>query len=134
LQPENDRYDSHATGEGAQELLRVIAKQAPEIRVLLDVGAQVLDLQNHEVAKAWLQIKQDAKAAIYFNKYDELVVLTRDQVVEQFAASSFAQQVDQCVLYLDDAHTRGTDVKLPREFRAAVTLGSKVTKDRLVQG
>jgi hypothetical protein len=134
LQPENDRYDSHAAGEGAQELLQVIAKQAPEIRVLLDVGAQVLDLHNDEVAKVWLEIKQDAKAAIYFNKHDELVVLTRDQVVEPFAASSFAQQVNQCVLYLDDAHTRGTDVKLPREFRAAVTLGPKVTKDRLVQG
>ncbi|KAJ8583955.1 hypothetical protein M405DRAFT_708883, partial [Rhizopogon salebrosus TDB-379] len=134
LQPENDRYDSHAAGEGARELLQAIANQTPEIRVLLDVGAQVLDLQNHEVAKAWLEIKQDAKAAIYFNKHDELVVLTRDQVVEPFTASSFAHQVNQCVLYLDDAHTRGTDVKLPREFRAAVTLGPKVTKDRLVQG
>jgi CheY-like chemotaxis protein len=134
LQPENDRYNSHAAGEGALELLQVIAKQAPEIRVLLDVGAQVLDLQNDEVAKAWLEIKQDAKAAIYFNKHDELVVLTRDQVVEPFTASSFAQRVDQCVLYLDDAHTRGIDIKLPREFRAAVTLGPKVTKDRLVQG
>jgi len=62
------------------------------------------------------------------------VVRTRDHVIEPFSASSFAQQVDQCVLYLDDEHTRGTDVKLPRGFRAAVTLGPKVTKDRLVQG
>jgi hypothetical protein len=134
LQTENDHYDSHATDKGARGLLQVIAKQTPEIRVLLDVGAQVLDLQNDEVAKAWLEINQGAKAAIYFNKHDELVVRTRDQVVESFTASCFAQQLDQCVLYLDDAHTRGTDVKLPRGFRAAVTLGPKVTKDRLVQG
>ncbi|OAX31197.1 hypothetical protein K503DRAFT_649912, partial [Rhizopogon vinicolor AM-OR11-026] len=137
LQKESDHYyhyDPHATDEGARGLLQVIAKQMPEIRVLLDVGAQVLDLQNDEVAKAWLEINQGAKAAIYFNKHDELVVLSRDQVVEPFTASCFAQQLDQCVLYLDDAHTRGTDVKLPRGFRAAVTLGPKVTKDRLVQG
>jgi hypothetical protein len=134
LQQEHDHYDSHAVGEGARELLGVIAKQSPEIRVLLDVGAQVLDLQNDEVAKMWLEINQDAQAAIYFNKNDELVVRTRDQVIEPFTSSCFSQQLDRCVLYLDDAHTRGTDVKLPREFRAAVTLGPKVTKDRLVQG
>lgn len=134
LQQEHDHYDSHAIGEGSRELLEVIAKQSPEIRVLLDVGAQVFDLQNDEVAKMWLEINQDAQAAIYFNKHDELVVRTRDQVIEPFASSCFSQQLDRCVLYLDDAHTRGTDVKLPREFRAAVTLGPKVTKDRLVQG
>lgn len=135
LQQENDHYDdSLVAGGGARELLDVIAKQSPEIRVLLDVGAQVLDLQNDEVAKMWLDINQEAQAAIYFNKYDELVVCTRDHVIELFSASSFAQQIDQCVLYLDDEHTRGTDVKMPRGFRAAVTLGPKVTKDRLVQG
>ncbi|KAG1848861.1 hypothetical protein F4604DRAFT_127913 [Suillus subluteus] len=134
LQCENDHYDSHAAGKGALELLRVIAKQLPEIRVLLDVGARVLELQNDEVADMWLEINQDAQAAIYFNEHDELVVRTRDQVVEPFVVSYYAQQLDKCVLYLDDAHTRGTDVNLPRGFRAAVTLGPKVTKDRLVQG
>ena len=134
LQDENDRYDSHAAGESALELLRVITKQSPQIQVLLDVGAQVVDMQNDEVAKAWLEVNQGAQAAVYFNRHDELVVRTRDQVIEPFASSCFSQQMEQCVLYLDDAHTRGTDVKLPREFRAAVTLGPKVTKDRLVQG
>ncbi|KAG2078006.1 hypothetical protein BDR04DRAFT_1087703 [Suillus decipiens] len=134
LQQENNCYDLLAAGGGARELLNAIAKQSPEIRVLLDVGAQVLDLPNDGVAKMWLDINKDAQAAIYFNKHDELVVRTRDHIVEPFSASSFAQQADQCVLYLDDEHTRGTDVKLPRGFRAAVTLGSKVTKDRLVQG
>ncbi|KAG1751783.1 hypothetical protein EDB19DRAFT_1893122 [Suillus lakei] len=134
LQQENDRYYLLAASGGAEELLKVIAKQSPKIRVLLDVGAQVLDLQNDEVAKRWLDINRDAQAAIYFNRHDELVVRTRDHVIEPFSASSFAQQLDQCVLYLDDEHTRGTDVKLPRGFCAAVTLGPKVTKDRLVQG
>ena len=48
--------------------------------------------------------------------------------------SSFAQQMDECLVYLDEAHTRGTDLKLPTNYRAAVTLGPDLTKDRLVQG
>ncbi|KAG1857715.1 hypothetical protein DFJ58DRAFT_878168 [Suillus subalutaceus] len=134
LQQENDHYDLLTAGGNAGELLNVITTQSPEIRVLLDVGAQVLELRNDEVAKMWLDINQDAQAAIFFDRHDELVVCTRDHVIEPFSASSFAQQLDQCVFYLDDEHTRGTDLKLPRGFRAAVTLGPKVTKDRLVQG
>ncbi|KAG1892808.1 hypothetical protein F4604DRAFT_1913503 [Suillus subluteus] len=134
LQQENDHYDSLTAGGNAGELLNVITKQSPEIRVLLDVGAQVLELRNDEVAKMWLDINQDAQAAIYFDSHDELVVCTRDHVIEPFSTSSFAQQLDQCVFYLDDEHTRGTDLKLPCGFCAAVTLGPKVTKDRLVQG
>lgn len=68
------------------------------------------------------------------NDDDEIVVISRDGTVEPLVSSPFAQQLDQCVIYLDDAHTRGTDVKLPSGFRAAVTLGPKVTKDRLMQG
>jgi hypothetical protein len=51
-----------------------------------------------------------------------------------FSLTENSIAVDKCIVYLDDAHTRGTDLKLPRDTRAAVTLGPKVTKDRLVQG
>jgi hypothetical protein len=37
------------------------------------------------------------------------------------------------VFYLDEIHTRGTDFKFPKGFRAAVTLGNGLTKDRFVQ-
>ena len=67
----------------------------------------------------------------YFNEDDELTVLTRDSSKYLFISSPFAQQLDQCIVYLDDAHTRGTDIKFLSGFRAAVTLGPKVTKDRL---
>ena len=73
-------------------------------------------------------------AGVFFDDADNLSVLTQDGVVESFYSSSFFQLLDQCIVYLDDAHTRGTDLKLPLNFRAAVTLGPKVTKDRLVQG
>ncbi|KAF8127616.1 hypothetical protein EV363DRAFT_1452213 [Boletus edulis] len=138
LQPENRYYMcmTHENGERRTtcEFLNILVAQKREIRVLLDVGAQMLDLENCELAKAWLTANTNASAAIYFNDNDELMVLTRDGRTHLFISSPFAQQLDQCVVYLDDAHTRGTDIKFPSGFRAAVTLGPKVTKDRLAQG
>lgn len=38
------------------------------------------------------------------------------------------------VLPRDEAHTQGTDLKMPSNYRAIVTLGPDLTKDRLAQG
>jgi len=118
----------------AREFLELVVDQKPEIRAILDVGAQVLELRNSEFAAAWLEVKPDALAAIYFNEDDELTVITREGTTQLLLESPFARRLDECVVYLDDAHTRGTDVRFPDGFRAAVTLGPKVTKDRLTQG
>jgi hypothetical protein len=139
LQQENNHYmcTTHESGERrkASEFLAILVSQQPEIRVLLDVGAQMLDLQNKDLAAAWLAISPaSSHAVIFFNEDDELTVLTRDGSTELLLSSPFAQQLDRCIVYLDDAHTRGTDINFPSGFRAAVTLGPKITKDRLVQG
>ncbi|KAG2757812.1 hypothetical protein P692DRAFT_20789290 [Suillus brevipes Sb2] len=134
LRPENNCYRPIPSGQKVQRFIDTLIAQTPEVRVLLDVGAQMLELKNQELAEAWLLAKRDAQAAVFVNDDDEIVVVSRDGTVEPLVSSPFAQQLDQCVVYLDDAHTRGTDVKLPSDFRAAVTLGPKVTKDRLMQG
>ncbi|KAI5991231.1 hypothetical protein EDD15DRAFT_2449545 [Pisolithus albus] len=138
LRPENDVYVQTSWPCGRRrtttEFLTLVAEQKPEIRVILDVGAQVLELQNNELAARWLELKSDALAAIYFNDKDELIVRSREGTIQSFLDSSYAGRLDECVIYLDDAHTRGTDIKFPIGFRAAVTLGPKVTKDRLTQG
>ena len=127
---------THNNGERRSTLdfLSMVATQEPEISVLLDVGAQILDFSNLEVAKAWLNIARDTAGAVYFDDNDELMVLTRNGIVQPMLSSSLSQQLHRCVVYLDHAHTRGTDIKLPVGSRAAVTLGPKVTKDHLVQG
>ena len=138
LQPENDGYRQTSKENGdrrtAREFLELLVAEECEIRVVLDVGAQVLELTNREFVAAWLELKPDAKAAIYFDGDDELYVLTQEGNTQLLQESSFARRLDECVVYLDDAHTRGTDIKFPIGFRAAVTLGPKVTKDRLTQG
>ena len=139
LQPENNYYECTEGNNGEREsteaFLRRLIGQDPEIRVLLDVGAQMLELQNEELARHWLSLTSHMiSAAIFFNESDHLTVLTKDGTIELFTSSPINRQLDKCIVYLDDAHTRGTDLKLPRETRAAVTLGPKVTKDRLLQG
>jgi hypothetical protein len=139
IQPENNHYECTGGLDGeretAKDYLGRLVSQDPEIRVLLDVGAQMLELQNEDLVRHWLSLtKPHISAGIFFDDFDRLTVLTRDGTVEPFTSSPFNRQLDKCIVYLDDAHTRGTDLKLPRETRAAVTLGPKVTKDRLLQG
>jgi hypothetical protein len=138
FRPENDHYECTEGDKGEREsitsFLERLVKQDPEIRVLLDVGAQMLELQNEELARYWLSLRPDVSAAIFFNNLDHLTVVTPDGVTEPFISSPFNRQLEKCIVYLDDAHTRGTDLNLPQGTRAAVTLGPKVTKDKLVQG
>ena len=138
LRPENDRYECTEGGNGERESatdsLQRLVNQDPEIRVLLDVGAQVLELRNEELARHWLSLRLDVSAVIFFDDSDILSVLTQEGTKEPFISSPFNKQLEKCVVYLDDTHTRGTDIKFPKGTRAAVTLGPKVTKDRLVQG
>ncbi|KAH0423698.1 hypothetical protein CcaCcLH18_11994 [Colletotrichum camelliae] len=120
----------------AEVLLEMVTHLKPPTRVILDVGAQILELDNLGVAQRWLEITEDSErtqAVIFCDENDRLCVVDRRGRVESFQTSPFAGQVDVCLVFLDEAHTRGTDLKLPADYRAAVTLGASLTKDRLVQ-
>ncbi len=141
LQPENSVAlmppRRRASSSDAGLLLAMVTKMEPTIKVILDVGAQVLELSNLGVARKWLKMMSDhdrTQAVVFFNDSDELSVLDRKGNIESFQISSFAKQLDVCIIFLDEAHTRGTDLRLPPHYRAAVTLGPNLTKDRLVQG
>lgn len=140
LRPENSfkhavlEYGSESLDE--ESLLKMITEMKPPVRVIVDVGAQVLEWKNEEIARQWLLRvpETEAQAVVLFNDGNDLSVLSRDGKIESLMISPFAEQMDQCLVYLDEAHTRGTDLKLPSHYRAAVTLGPDLTKDRLVQG
>lgn len=120
----------------SQYLLETLTKMSSRPRVILDVGAQVIDLTNLELARAWLRhysSDENTEAVIFFNDYDEIAVMDKSGRVEELQTSPFANRLDQCLVFLDEAHTRGTDLRFPTNYRAAVTLGAHLTKDRLVQ-
>ncbi|KAF5393744.1 hypothetical protein D9757_000321 [Collybiopsis confluens] len=115
------------------KLLSHISHMAKDpVRILFDVGAQILEL-NHDVARDWLNCDDTAQAAVFFDDKDDIRVLTRDGTTEPFISSSFRERLSECVIYLDEAHTRGTDLKFPRGARAMVTLGENAACMRLRQ-
>lgn len=137
LQDENsvEVLPPHTEGTDAEHLFSIINTMRPEIRVVLDVGALILEMDNIQVSKYWLSRRKDENTqAVVFFYGEDLSLLDATGLVEPLRVSPFAKQLDRCLVYLDEAHTRGTDLRLPRNYRAAVTLGNSLTKDRLVQG
>lgn len=138
LRTENNQYICTQSKDGktlsTQHFFEQLMTLKPEIQVLLDVGAQMLELRNEELVRYWLSLRPEVSAGVFFNEQDELVVLAQNSTAVPLVSSPFSQELDKCIVYLDDGHTRGTDLSLPQDARAAVTLGPKVTKDRLLQG
>ncbi|KAL8302397.1 hypothetical protein RB597_002651 [Gaeumannomyces tritici] len=145
LHDENDvtivpaRAESPAVSD-AELLLKLVVEMPHEVQVILDVGAQILELENHEVARRWLKMESERnphrgkKACVFVDVKDDILqVVDLEGHTEPLHTSPFDRQLDTCLVFLDEAHTRGTDLKLPGHYRAALTLGANLTKDRLAQ-
>jgi Protein of unknown function (DUF3638)/Protein of unknown function (DUF3645) len=135
LQPRNRRYVLAANyGKHLAELdlLRMLSNM--RIRMLIDAGAQILEMDNLSLAKAWLRVDTEAPAAVYFNAENKPIVVYRHGSQIPLLASPFADNLGDCLVYLDEAHTRGTDLKMPADATGALTLGLGQTKDQTVQG
>jgi hypothetical protein len=130
-----DRLPPRTASTDAEHVLNTVVNSKPEIRVVLDCGAAILEQSNKQVVQTWLRMTDRAQihAAVFFEE-EELSVLDRTGRIESFQISPYAKQLDVCVIYLDEAHSRGTDLRLPRDYRACLTLGSALTKDKLIQG
>ncbi len=136
LQARNRRYNlaswqgKRLTEEG---LLRRIATM--DIKILIDAGAYILEMDNRSLAKSWLDIYPPAKAAVYFGADNRAWVQYRGgKEVVPLLATPFAENLDECLVYIDEAHTRGIDLKLPQRACGALTLALGQTKDHTVQG
>ena len=136
LQPRNRTYIHLANFRGERltemDLLNILNRK--HIRVLIDAGAQILEMDNYSLAKAWLSIDTDAVAALFFNTENKAMILYRKGSTMPLLASPYAENLKDCLVYLDEAHTRGTDLKLPVDAKGALTLGVGQTKDHTVQG
>jgi hypothetical protein len=140
LQPRNRQYVLAADPSGRRlsevGLLQEISNR--NIRVLVDAGAQILEMDNLSLVKAWLVIfnqgRRAATAAVYFNRDSKPMVLYEQGHQVALLSSPFAEDLSQCLVYIDEAHTRGTDLKMPHNARGALTLGLGQTKDHTVQG
>ena len=71
------------------------------IRVLIDAGAQVLEMSNEELANKWLDIDSSALAALYFDNDNKAWICTRGKTKTPLLASPFADDLNQVLVYLD---------------------------------
>jgi hypothetical protein len=133
LLPENNNYSLLPANSNCKQILEKISNQSKNLRLLLDVGALMIDLNNKQVIEVWLELRKDIKAGIYFDEQNNLKVIDRQGRVSPLETSPYRKALNETVVYLDEFHTRGTDIKFPHDTIGAVTLGKNVTKDRLMQ-
>ena len=94
----------HAVNQAGQraseeELLRLLMNRG--IRVLIDAGAQILEMDNKTLAREWLKIDGKAQGALYFDD-DRPMVITKTGNSTPFLASPFADDLTLCLVYLDE--------------------------------
>ncbi|EAQ83711.1 hypothetical protein CHGG_10115 [Chaetomium globosum CBS 148.51] len=96
-------------------LLDAVTTSSQPMRVILDVGAQIIELSNLEVARRWLGMvpSHEADAVIFFNDHDELSVLTpcmrmrklgQGQSVTFCVSPEMQKRIRTLVKLEDDAH------------------------------
>lgn len=103
------------------------------IKILIDAGAQILEMDNETLAKTWLSIDGRRDAALYFDSANKPWVISKKNRKTPLLASPYADDLSDCLVYLDEAHTRGTDLRFPLNARGALTLGQGQSKDHTVQ-
>ncbi|KAL4811848.1 hypothetical protein BDW67DRAFT_194317 [Aspergillus spinulosporus] len=135
LQPRNRCYRV-ATGRcerrmSENALLEYLHKE--NIRVLIDAGAFIMEMNNETVAKTWLQADWKAKGAVYFGDDNTPWVMYRNFKRAPLFASPFADDLSEALVYLDEARSRGVDLRFPPTAHGALTLGLGQTKDHTVQ-
>ncbi|CAF3750887.1 unnamed protein product, partial [Rotaria sordida] len=134
LQIENENYQFLSINVTSENILKQIIEYKEIINVILDVGALFIDGTNQDIAIKWLNLsdKNIIDYVVYFDS-DSIIVCDRQFHRHPFVTSPASERLDRCIFYLDEIHTRGTDFKFPQVFKAAVTLGNGLTKDRFVQ-
>lgn len=139
LQPRNRQYQLAADeGQRLSEVGLLGTLKRKKIRVLIDTGAYVLEMTNQALAKAWLEVDPQARAAVFFD-HNRASVLSKNGAkwnkVVPLVATPWAENItDDVLVFFDEAHCRGVDLKLPVDCKAALTLALSQTKDHTVQG
>ena len=102
LQPRNRRYFPASDYRGRRLSERALLRMLKDhgIRMLLDAGAQILELDNISLAKTWLEVDFKAEAAVFFGEDERARVVYRDGKVQPLAASPYNDNLGACVVYL----------------------------------
>ncbi|KAK3290215.1 uncharacterized protein B0H64DRAFT_350596 [Chaetomium fimeti] len=124
---------TNVQGGRATERDLLFMLRGQNIRILIDAGAQILEMDNKTLARTWLDVDKRCEASLYFDSTNKPWVIDKLGRETPLLASPYADDLTQCLVYLDEAHTRGTDLKFPLDARGALTVGQGQSKDHTVQ-
>jgi len=105
-----DIYNKRLTEEGLLKKLLIPGSRTttlPRIRILIDAGAQILEHDNRSLVKLWLKIDHEAAGAVYFDEEHRARVIYGKGTDVPLVASPFAENLEECLVYIDESHCRG---------------------------
>ncbi len=83
--------DEKGSQMSAEHLLKYIMSVEPNVIVLIDVGAQVLDKCNEDVVKDWMQLVPDVDAGVYFDAEDNIFGFTAGSSIRKICNVLFPE-------------------------------------------
>ncbi|GJC85360.1 hypothetical protein ColLi_08198 [Colletotrichum liriopes] len=73
-----------------------------DVKVLIDAGAQILEMDNETLAKQWLTVDQTAPAALFFDKDNKPTIVQKLGRKTPLLGSPYADDLSRCLVYLDE--------------------------------
>jgi hypothetical protein len=74
-----------------------------KIKVLIDAGAQIVEMDNLTLIRTWLEIDTSAPAGLYFDDDNKPWIYSRNSNTKTpLLASSYADGLHECLIYLDE--------------------------------
>eukprot|EP01114_Cavostelium_apophysatum_P014761 TRINITY_DN3907_c0_g1_i1.p1 TRINITY_DN3907_c0_g1~~TRINITY_DN3907_c0_g1_i1.p1 ORF type:complete len:3214 (-),score=676.59 TRINITY_DN3907_c0_g1_i1:917-10525(-) len=125
----NSEFISLEPGVTPKKILKKMCENA-DWNVLVDCGALIEGMTNREVVVEVMKLQPKYSAGIFYDEEGHIVIMERNGTVEALSNRPLAKDY---FTYLDDIHTRGTDLPFSVSSHAIVTVGAGVTKDKLMQ-
>eukprot|EP01061_Rhynchopus_euleeides_P007779 TRINITY_DN1682_c1_g1_i2.p1 TRINITY_DN1682_c1_g1~~TRINITY_DN1682_c1_g1_i2.p1 ORF type:complete len:3842 (+),score=1703.90 TRINITY_DN1682_c1_g1_i2:1018-11526(+) len=117
----------------AKSLLRDVATANPPFHALIDTGAYITNMDNHEVASCLLEdLPSWYEGVVYLNKQDRKMMMLRNRRVVDLAQCGVAE--GRRFTFYDQIHTTGMDIKQAPTARSVVTIGKDMTFRDYAQG
>ena len=132
----NRGYRSVKT-EKTRDFLMEVCQYANDLNnrcyTLIDCGAIITEISNKQVAQFLIHnLRGNCKGIVYFcDDTNKIKVLLRNGNILPISSCHID---NKCLfVYLDEVHTRGTDLKFPPNTRGIVTVAKHLTKDKYMQ-
>jgi hypothetical protein len=108
LHQRNRGYAVMATKDGKrlgeESFLHMLRQK--KIKVLIDAGAQIVEMDNLTLIRTWLEIDSSAPAGLYFDDDNKPWIYSRNSNTKTpLLASSYADGLHECLIYLDEVRT-----------------------------